>query len=36
VHVPKAAIYTAMAFSLVVEVLNLRARKRRLERSAAK
>ena len=28
-HVPKGYIYTAMAFSLVVEALNIRARKRR-------
>jgi predicted tellurium resistance membrane protein TerC len=35
-HVPKGYIYAAMAFSLVVEVLNIRARrKRRALRAAA-
>jgi predicted tellurium resistance membrane protein TerC len=35
VHVPKGYIYAAMAFSLGVEALNIRARKRRLQRPAA-
>jgi predicted tellurium resistance membrane protein TerC len=30
VHVPKAYVYVAMLFSLAVEVLNIRARSRRL------
>ena len=33
-HVPKGYIYAAMAFSLVVEVLNLRARSKRLAKEA--
>jgi predicted tellurium resistance membrane protein TerC len=33
-HVPKGYIYVAMAFSLVVEVLNIRARSKRLGRAA--
>jgi predicted tellurium resistance membrane protein TerC len=35
VHVPKGYIYAAMAFSLGVEALNIRARKRRLQGAAA-
>jgi len=35
-HVPKGYIYAAMAFSLVVEALNLRARRKRLEKAAAR
>lgn len=35
VHVPKAYIYAAMAFSLVVEALNIRARGKRLKRREA-
>ena len=31
VHVPKAYVYTAMAFSMGVEMLNIRARKKRQE-----
>ncbi|HLP81320.1 MAG TPA: TerC family protein, partial [Nitrosomonas sp.] len=31
VHVPKGYIYFAMAFSVAVEMLNLRMRKRRTE-----
>ena len=31
VHVPKGSIYFAMAFSVVVEMLNLRMRKKRAE-----
>jgi predicted tellurium resistance membrane protein TerC len=34
-HVPKGYIYVAMAFSLAVEVLNIRARTKRLSREAA-
>ncbi|MEI6599100.1 MAG: TerC family protein, partial [Comamonadaceae bacterium] len=30
VHVPKAYVYVAMLFSLAVEVLNIRARSRRM------
>jgi len=33
VHVPKGYIYAAMAFSLVVEVLNIRSRSKRLARA---
>jgi predicted tellurium resistance membrane protein TerC len=33
-HVPKGYVYTAMAFSLFVEMLNLRATRRRHERAA--
>ena len=36
VHVPKAYIYAAMSFSLVVEFLNIRARSKRLAKAAAK
>jgi predicted tellurium resistance membrane protein TerC len=36
VHVPKAYIYAAMSFSLVVEFLNIRSRKKRLAKAAAK
>lgn len=35
VHVPKGYAYVAMAFSLGVEVLNIRARKKRQEKKAA-
>jgi predicted tellurium resistance membrane protein TerC len=35
VHVPKAYIYAAMSFSLVVEFLNIRSRKKRLEKRLA-
>lgn len=35
VHVPKGYIYAAMAFSLAVEALNIRARQRRLRREQA-
>jgi predicted tellurium resistance membrane protein TerC len=34
-HVPKAYIYAAMSFSLVVEFLNIRARSKRLAKKAA-
>jgi len=34
VHIPKGYVYAAMAFSLAVEALNLRARRNRLARSA--
>jgi predicted tellurium resistance membrane protein TerC len=34
-HVPKGYIYAAMAFSLAVEALNLRARSRRRAKAAA-
>jgi predicted tellurium resistance membrane protein TerC len=34
-HVPKGYIYTAMAFSLAVEALNIRARKMRLAKRPA-
>ena len=33
-HVPKGYIYAAMSFSLVVEALNIRARKKRLAAAA--
>jgi predicted tellurium resistance membrane protein TerC len=33
VHVPKGYLYAAMAFSLGVEVLNIRARQRRLQQA---
>ena len=33
-HVPKGYIYVAMAFSLVVEVLNIRVRSKRLSHTA--
>jgi predicted tellurium resistance membrane protein TerC len=36
VHVPKAYIYAAMSFSLVVEFLNIRARSKRLAKQSAK
>ena len=36
VHVPKAYVYTAMAFSMGVEMLNIRARKKRQEALAKK
>ncbi len=36
VHVPKAYIYAAMSFSLVVEFLNIRARSKRLAKAAAR
>ena len=32
VHVPKAYIYSAMAFSVMVELLNMRARRARMRR----
>jgi predicted tellurium resistance membrane protein TerC len=35
VHVPKGYIYTAMAFSVMVELLNMRARRKQLARGAA-
>ena len=35
VHVPKGYIYTAMAFSTVVELLNMAARKKRKSESGA-
>jgi predicted tellurium resistance membrane protein TerC len=35
IHIPKGYVYAAMAFSLVVEALNLRARSKRLARQAA-
>jgi predicted tellurium resistance membrane protein TerC len=34
VHIPKGYVYAAMAFSLAVEALNLRARRNRLARAA--
>jgi predicted tellurium resistance membrane protein TerC len=34
-HVPKAYIYSAMAFSVLVELLNMRARAARRKRMAA-
>ncbi len=34
-HVPKGYIYAAMSFSLVVEALNIRARKKRLAAAAS-
>ena len=36
VHIPKGYVYAAMAFSLAVEALNLRARSKRLAREAAR
>jgi predicted tellurium resistance membrane protein TerC len=36
VHVPKAYIYAAMSFSLVVEFLNIRSRSKRLAKQKAK
>ncbi len=36
VHVPKAYIYAAMSFSLVVEFLNIRSRSKRLAKAAAR
>jgi predicted tellurium resistance membrane protein TerC len=36
VHVPKAYIYAAMSFSLVVEFLNIRSRAKRLAKAQAK
>jgi predicted tellurium resistance membrane protein TerC len=36
VHVPKGYLYAAMAFSLGVEVLNIRARQRRLQQAATR
>lgn len=36
VHVPKAYIYAAMSFSLVVEFLNIRARSKRLAKAAVR
>jgi predicted tellurium resistance membrane protein TerC len=35
VHVPKGYLYAAMAFSLGVEVLNIRARAKRLRKQQA-
>jgi predicted tellurium resistance membrane protein TerC len=35
IHIPKGYVYAAMAFSLVVEALNLRARSKRLASKAA-
>jgi predicted tellurium resistance membrane protein TerC len=35
VHVPKGYIYASMAFSLAVEALNIRSRKKRLARAQA-
>jgi predicted tellurium resistance membrane protein TerC len=34
IHVPKGYIYASMAFSLAVEVLNIRSRNKRLRRAA--
>ena len=34
-HVPKGYLYAAMAFSLAVEALNIRARTKRLQRASA-
>jgi hypothetical protein len=35
-HIHRAYVYVAMAFSLVVEMLNMRARSRRAKKAAAK
>jgi predicted tellurium resistance membrane protein TerC len=36
VHVPKGYIYSAMAFSVLVELLNMRARRARQKRKQAR